>query len=500
MALTLADILASPTALSLEQAAALAAAAMELAKAPAGAPAAGLPPPGDIVVGRGGRVSFTGAAPESSERDRVGQAGVLLQRLLRLDGPPGDASPNVPGPLLVLIARATGQIDLPPPSYAALHDALGRFGAADAAGTLAAIHTQFAPRRTAALSIPRLAAALRARPRHALAASLAAVTIALAWGAWPGVRDGDTTVPVVHERRVVKVPPPEAPRREPPSREAPPREADRPVAAPTPLLSADAVGADTFSPTFGRDGRDLLFHAGRARSSLMRASFDRGGRAAITTVLQDGAANYHVTLSPDGRWLAFDSDRDGTRGVYVAPSDFSDALEPRRISGGGYAAMPRWAPDGRTIAFVKAERARPRVWNVWIADLAGGRLSRVSRHAVGQTWAPSWFPAGDRLAYSVEDTLVIAHLGRGTAHVVRSPRPGRLVRTPAVSPDGRWIVFQVHRDGAWLLDVSTGRMRRVLDDGTAEEFAWSPDGRRVIYHTKRQGAWSLWQLVLPPAA
>lgn len=143
--------------------------------------------------------------------------------------------------------------------------------------------------------------------------------------------------------------------------------------------------------------------------------------------------------------------------------------------------------------------------------------TRSSRHAAPQPFpsrgwrgpcapgpATRWFPEGDRLAYSVEDTLVIvhlgAHLGRGTAHVVRSPRPERLVRTPAVSPDGRWIVFQVHRDGAWLLDVSTGRMRRVLDDGIAEEFAWSPDGRRVIYHTKRHGAWSLWQLVLPPAA
>ncbi len=498
MQLTLADILSHPTALTLEQAVALAAAVMDLAKAPAGAPAAGLPPPGDIAVDRGGRVSSTAAAPEASERDRVGQAGVLLQRLLRLDDPPGAASPNVPGPLLVLIARATGQIDLPPPSYAALRDALGRFGAADAA-TLATVYARFAPRRAAAVSIPRLAAAVRARPRRALAASLAAATIALAWGAWPDGRGGET-VPVVHERRVIKVPPADAPRRETPSREAPPREADPPAVAPTPLLSADAVGADTFSPTFGRDGRDLLFHAGRARSSLMRASFDRGGRAAITTVLQDGAANYHATLSPDGRWLAFDSDRDGTRGVYVAQSDFRDALEPRRISGGGYAAMPRWSPDGRTLAFVKAERGRPRVWNVWTANLDGGSLSRVSRHAAGQAWAPSWFPEGDRLAYSVEDTLVIASLGRGTARVVRSPRPGRLVRTPAVSPDGRWIVFQVHRDGAWLLEVSTGRMRRVLDDGMAEEFAWSPDGRRVIYHTKRQGTWSLWQLVLPPAA
>ena len=50
------------------------------------------------------------------------------------------------------------------------------------------------------------------------------------------------------------------------------------------------------------------------------------------------------------------------------------------------------------------------------------------------------------------------------------------------------------------LSLAHGRMRRVLDDATAEEFAWSPDGRRVVYHARRNGAWSLWQLALDPAA
>jgi Tol biopolymer transport system component len=72
------------------------------------------------------------------------------------------------------------------------------------------------------------------------------------------------------------------------------------------------------------------------------------------------------------------------------------------------------------------------------------------------------------------------------------------MRTPAVSPDGRRIVFQLHRDGAWLLDVRTGAMRRLLADRTAEEFAWSPDGRQVVYHARRGRHWSVWQLTVPP--
>jgi WD40 repeat protein len=250
-----------------------------------------------------------------------------------------------------------------------------------------------------------------------------------------------------------------------------------------------------FSPSFASNGTALFFHTGGtgdAHSAIATVSGERGnGDLRVMTIVDDGARNYHVRPSPDGRWIAFDSDRDGERGVYVASSNGTNV---RRISGPGYAAVPTWAPDGRRIAYIRAEANDPKVWNLWVQSLADDRAIRVTRYRYGQPWSASWFPDNRRICYSHEGTIVILDLDTGRMLTFTSPVQGQLVRTPAVSPDGTQVIFQVFHQGAWMLDVATGSMRQVLADPTVEEFAWSPDGRRVAFHSRRDGQWGIFVL------
>jgi catechol 2,3-dioxygenase-like lactoylglutathione lyase family enzyme/transcriptional regulator with XRE-family HTH domain len=263
----------------------------------------------------------------------------------------------------------------------------------------------------------------------------------------------------------------------------------------TPAQRAEGLARDAavYSPTFAADGKTMFYHAKTAsRSVLMRADTNADGVVVrVAPVVADNARNFHARPSPDGTHIAFDSDRDGERAVYVADADGGQA---RRVSGKGYAAVPSWSPDGRSLVFVRAEPGRPRTWNLWQLTLASGDLRRLTSHPYGQPWGGSWFPDGQRIAYSREDRIIVLDIARGTRRVYGSPRPGRLLRTPAVSPDGRRILFQVYRDGVWLLDVASGSMRKVLDDRSAEEFSWSPDGRRVAYHSRRSGQWGVWTM------
>src|SRR5687767_5122861 len=189
--------------------------------------------------------------------------------------------------------------------------------------------------------------------------------------------------------------------------------------------------------------------------------------------------------------IAFDSDRDGERGVYVAARDGTGV---RRVSGDGYAAVPTWSPDGERLAFIRAEPENSRVWNLWLLELDAGDMRRLTSFKYGQTWGASWFSDGQRIVYTHEDRLIVQDLTTDRLRQYASPLKQRLVRTPAVSPDGTKIVFQVYRNGAWLLDLTDGSMRCVLTDPTAEEFAWAPDGRRVAFHSKRDGQWGIWMM------
>ena len=448
----------------------------------------------------------------------VPELGTLLEQLLA-DIRRAGSTRFAPG-LLVLAARATGRIDLAPlPSRETLAGALARFEPPDAAQALRDLFARVDAMRRRPAERPAIASRRPERPAFARRRRgwiAAAAVLALLGGFAAGVLFTPARSDRVTDATEVILRPPAGtakPRTEPKaekagprkpvpsSREAPAATSGRATPAPTrgelgepqPLVGPrEAEGTKAFSPSFDQNGSAVFFHAETATgTALKRAEPGDDGVLHVVTILDDNAKNYHVQLAPDGRSVAFDSDRDGVRGVYVARAD---GTRVRRVSGEGYAAVPTWSPDGRRLALLRAENDRPGVWNLWLLELASGEMTRLTSHRYGQVWGGAWFPSGSRLAYSHEDQLFLMDLDSGRRMAYPSPVKGRLIRTPAVSPDGRWIIFQVSRDGAWLLHLDNGSMRRVLEDPTAEEFTWSPDGSRVAFHSRRRGDWGLWMM------
>jgi hypothetical protein len=489
----------------------------------------------DVWVERTGRVHIgPGAMPSVPELGRLLE--LLLARIR-------EARPaHFPPGLVMIAARASGRIDMAPlPSREALAAALARFAPPDPEAAMKALYeglestrasSSFADRDSlasftaeasavddddyeyqpattisAAATVGSRETAVRKRRNWRVPVVAAAVlSLAIGYGAGLLFVHQRGNSPITDATEVVVSPPTRDVRgtarstpRATPAPGAPvvrrpvarPSASWRELSTPQPLVDATQAGSDkAFSPSFASDGSAIFFHAETgAGSALKRAEPGERGDLHVVTILDDSAKNYHVQLSPDGKSVAFDSDRDSVRGVYVGRAD---GTRIRRVSGEGYAAVPTWSPDGRRLAFLRAEDDRPSVWNLWLLDLEAGEMTRLTRHKYGQVWGGAWFPDGRRLAYSHEDRLILLDVGSGRATSYASPIKGRLVRTPAVSPDGRWIIFQVFRDGAWLFNVETASMQRVLNDPSAEEFTWDPGGNRVAFHSRNRGGWGLW--------
>jgi WD40-like Beta Propeller Repeat len=217
------------------------------------------------------------------------------------------------------------------------------------------------------------------------------------------------------------------------------------------------------------------------RDTLVGSSAFRGKAKARTP-----AKNLVPQLSPDGKRVAFAADRGGTRAVYVADRNGKNA---RRVSGIGFAQRPTWSPDSRRLAFERAGRRG--AWNLWTVELATGDLRQLSFDKTGRPSGVSWFPKGKTIGYTLETEFRVADVKSGQTRRFRAPRRSR-IGTPAVSPDGRRVVFTAGAEGTWLVDLSSkGQepMRRILADSTARAFSWAPDGKQLAYFSPRKGDW-----------
>ncbi len=124
-------------------------------------------------------------------------------------------------------------------------------------------------------------------------------------------------------------------------------------------------------------------------SDLWTISLKGVGSRAPRKVLPSKADQYHPEYSPDGRWLAFVSMRDGSRQVWVAQANGEN---PRQLThqSNYILGFPRWSPDSQSIAFHVRVSEDAEVYVIGVAD---GVLRQVTYGLPGIS-APSWSADG----------------------------------------------------------------------------------------------------------
>ncbi len=212
---------------------------------------------------------------------------------------------------------------------------------------------------------------------------------------------------------------------------------------------------------------------------------------------QDGANVRYLTdgrqlvltprFAPDGRTLAYIGYVDRKPQLLLLDLGTGQTRSLGRMPGLSFA--PRFSPDGRRLVF---SMARDGNTDIFVTDLASGRTQRLTRDPAIDT-SPSFSPDGRRIVFNSDrggsQQLYVMNAGGGGGQRI-SFGDGRYA-TPVWSPRGDYIAFTRMSGGTFYIGVMApdGSGERMLAQGyLVEGPTWAPNGRVIMFFQEGRGA------------
>jgi eukaryotic-like serine/threonine-protein kinase len=269
-----------------------------------------------------------------------------------------------------------------------------------------------------------------------------------------------------------------------------------------PRLAVAIAGCLLLVGTLGYHQRRPKHNVGPSRS-LSRLTFDPG--------LQT-----EPSWSPDGRFVAYSSDRSGNFDIWVQPASGGDAVQVTKDPAHDW--QPDWSPTGSQLAF----RSERQGGGLFLASALGGD----ERKLAGFGYRPRWSPDSRLILFagtSLEDLdespsmYVVSPDGQAPRPILESFL-GQFRSRPAAAwhPDGCRISFWGYRrqDGGatfWTVPLEGGvpvrsdpapEVRKALDEVALENrrghFAWAPSGRALIFVGLSREVRNIWKVGVDP--
>ena len=255
------------------------------------------------------------------------------------------------------------------------------------------------------------------------------------------------------------------------------------------------TGLHPHTISLSADGRTLVYGLYAETANVFEVELKPDRSVSLRDARQVTSGSQVVesfAVSPDRRWLVFDSNRNGNQDIWRMPLDGSTPPEP--ISAGPEDEFqPSFSPDGKRIVFHSVQSGSQR--DLFEVPLAGGKRTRIEVPTANNL-APRISPDGRSVLYTVWGDQ-----GDITVQAARRPegdsgweRLTPVFSLPSIinggadwSPDGRWVAWTVA--GRLYRADADGRNRRVIGEIGADlapfYTRWKGDSKVVYYSAVR---------------
>jgi Tol biopolymer transport system component len=266
----------------------------------------------------------------------------------------------------------------------------------------------------------------------------------------------------------------------------------------------------------------LLLGAGFYLYKLRKVSEPPGQRTLTRVTFDDGLQN-EPTWSPDGRYIAYSSDRGGKFDIWVQQVSGGNPIQITK--GPGHHWQPDWSPDGKYIAY----RSEEGEGGIYVVPALGG--AGLERKIAPFGYYPQWSPDGSQVLFQNGFT-VTGHWNRFYVAQLDGSAPREVLaefiaqnKLSAASavwyPDGKrvtvWVGDLSPSPSFWTVPIAGGtgikleiapvvqkKLAEASGEGEAGEqlgdysFSWSPSGDVIYFVRGYRGARNIWKMTVDP--